>query len=188
MRNCFWRHLVRNTGIAILTGIVCIVAEAATPGGSVTPYTIQTDALDAGGGRNTSGDGIYTNIGSVGLIVGYSEETTAPAYTAGHGYIAQLATLPTISTPVIPNNRINENAVAATFAYKISDAETAAGTLTLAATSSNTTVLPNANISVTATQPYCRTPISASTISAMAMRTSSSMAATSTARPRSALR
>ena len=53
-------------------------------------------------------------------------------------------TAPTISN--ISNRTINEDSNTGAVAFTIADAETAAGSLTLAATSSNTTVVPGSNI------------------------------------------
>ncbi|WP_254509225.1 Ig-like domain-containing protein [Anatilimnocola floriformis] len=54
--------------------------------------------------------------------------------------------LPTIGT--IANQSTNEDTATSTISVNVNDVETAAGSLTVAATSSNTTLIPNANIVV----------------------------------------
>jgi len=118
--------------------LFCGITLAATPGALNAPYAIQTDTLDGGGRRSSVG--VYTNDGSTGLIIGNS---AAAPYSADQGYIAQIGAFNPPTITAITNRTINENTTTGAIAITIGDNETAAGSLALAATSSNATLVPN---------------------------------------------
>ena len=138
--------------IRFIALVLCLVmlpcAFGATPGGASSPYSIQTDTLDAGG--HVATNSVYTQIGSFGGIEGRGSVST---YAAGHGYIAQLAGVSAPSISSFSNQLIQMNATTGALNFSVADYETSisvATTAVVSATSSNTTLVPNnpANLSV----------------------------------------
>ena len=134
--------------VAACAGVSCF---AATPGGASSPYSIQTDTLDAGG--STSANGVYTQSGgSIGQFV--VDVAAVSPYSVQHGYVGQLSsfTPPQINPNPYPNQIVQENAVSVALPpFTIADVETAATSLTIGAASDNQTVMPNGGLNFTGT-------------------------------------
>ncbi len=123
---------VQNTGAGTLTGS----ATAASPfsvvsGGSYSLTAGQSQVVTIRFSPTTSG----TFSGSV-VFTGGVGSTNAVQGVAN--------AMPTIST--IANQTINEDGTTGAISFTVQDAETAAASLTVNATSSNTSLVPNANV------------------------------------------
>jgi VCBS repeat-containing protein len=100
---------------------------------------------------NANGTITYTNNGSEGAT-----DTFSYTVRDSEGNLSNIAVVTVSVTPVndapviapIANVSVNEDTATGAIAVNISDAETAAGNLTVTATSSNPALIPNANIVV----------------------------------------
>ncbi|MFN8445322.1 MAG: choice-of-anchor Q domain-containing protein [Caldilineaceae bacterium] len=114
-----------------------------TPPGSGASSTIAGNPATISGGTATSG--IVTANGTVGGP--YTVAASTRGVTTGVNFSLTnnpANTIPTISN--ISNQTINEDANTGTINFTIGDTETAASSLVLSKSSSNTTLVPNANI------------------------------------------
>lgn len=84
--------------------ILGLAASCAVPVAMAAPYSVPVSAIDAGGARATSAS--YSQTGSVGGIAGVST-VAAPAETAKHGFIGQLAEVTGIQLAAAPTS-VNE--------------------------------------------------------------------------------
>ena len=134
--------------IAFTVGDVETAADGLTVTGSSSTATLVPDANIVFGGSGVSRTVTITpatgQTGTATITVTVSDGTltasipfTLTVTTAGNAS-------PTISD--IVNQSVNEDTATGAIAFTVADAETAAGSLTVTGTSSNTTLVPNANV------------------------------------------
>ena len=143
---------VTLTWSAVEGGTYSVDASAVS---NFSPFTNKaTGLVSTGISKNTS----YTALGTSGTEYGRVNRTALATYDAGGQTAATVAQSTTTSYSLTPNDAptitsisaattMKNNATSA-LAFTIGDTETAAASLTVSATSSNTTLVPNANITL----------------------------------------
>ena len=121
--------------VTATSGTTSVVASGGISLVEVSPgnWTVQITPV-----ANAFGSSLIT------LTVDDGTETATETFTVT---VNSVNDLPVI-TPVIPPQNINEDSNTGAINFAISDVETAAGSLTVTTSSSNTTLVPNANIVV----------------------------------------
>jgi hypothetical protein len=147
-RSVWWRWVAPNSGTVLLTtvGSNFDTTLAVYTGSAVNALTAIA-ADDESGGANTSALAFNAVGGAVYWIAvdgwrGTSGFAAAGAITLNLNLAANTA--PTISD--IANLTVNEDSASAPLPFTVGDAQTAAGSLTVTGSSSNTTLVPNTNI------------------------------------------
>ena len=132
------------------SGTTYTITASAGAGGSISPSGAVL--VNAGGNQTftISPNSGYTiaNVtvdgGGVGSLSSYPFANVTATHTIAATFAATVNTPPTISTVV--NQNLTVNSATAALAFTVGDTETAAASLTVTAASSNTTLVPNANI------------------------------------------
>ena len=142
-------HTIAATFAASGQTTYTITATAGT-GGSISPSGAvsvnaggnQTFTITANSGYTIAG--VTVDGASVGAMTSYPFTNVTATHTIAATFAAIVNTAPTIST--VANQSITANTATAALAFTVSDSETAASALSVTSASSNTTLVPAANV------------------------------------------
>jgi predicted extracellular nuclease len=135
-----------NTLPAINVSNLVLTPASALPNSSSCTITVfASKVVDRDGAPNAMVSDVTASFTTAGVVVGDTAPTIAPTPSA-NTRLSLAATSPGYASGVLSDSTDPLATLGA--AFTVSDAETAVGSLVVTATSSNQTVVPNANISI----------------------------------------